>query len=529
MIKHLAITNFVLIEDAKFDFEDNLNILIGETGGGKSLVFRAINQVLGDRANSAFIQKDKKFYEINAVFTNSKTIEQKLIEEGLNISDKLYIYRYFDCSGASKITINGEIVSLSRLKKITDSIADIVLQKENNQQLDEKFLFDLLNIPAEIYHTYKNTYSEYMSLSKEARKLERKLYNQEEELLVINHRLKQFAKLDENIDIISAIDKINGADELIENAKKYERIANGVDSALSSLHFETEIDEILNDKLFFIKDQLEELSFSLSNKLNLDISEQEVEKLKNQVSIAKKLSRQFNCNIEELTTMKLGLINEKEMVNSVEIDLDNINSKLAKCEIKLAKKWDLLADEYKVRAKKIEKAANILLKDVEMPKAKIKFQFNDSETYTIYGKCQLVLEVDANGLGQFGNINDHASGGEFSRILLILKTLDPKNKNRLLLFDEIDTGISGFTAQRMIKLIQSIACHNQILLITHLAQSAAAANKMYEISKKDGTSRATLILNEEMPHAISKLLSGKKITSEAILQAKNLIEEVQNG
>ncbi len=529
MIKQLAIKNFVLIENAEFDFEDNLNILIGETGGGKSLVFRAINQILGERANNTYIQKGKNYYEISAVFTNSKQIEKALKNEGITLSDNLYIYRYFEKNGTTKITINGELVSLNRLKKITDSIADIVLQKENNQQLDEDFLFDLIDISSELYEKYKKQFKLYTDLIKELRKLECKQNNKEEELLVINHRLKQFAKLDENIDLLAAQSKIASSEEIIENTKKYERITQGLDKALSSLQFEKGIDEKISDQLYSIKDNIENLSFELSTKTNLEISAEEINHLREQVSIAKKLSRQFDCNVDELGVMKLNLISAKEQVDSIEIDLENLKSKVTKCITVLDELWKELKVEIEIKSSKIEKAANKMLKDVEMPKAHIRFKFTEQADYTVYGKNEITLEIDANGLNQFGNINEHASGGEFSRILLILKTLDPKNKNRLLLFDEIDTGISGYTAQRMIKLIQQIAKNNQILLITHLAQSAAAANCMYEITKKDGTSKAIKITNTKMPLAISKLLSGEKITDEAILQAKNLIKEVQNG
>ncbi len=529
MIKHLKINNFVLIESAEFSFTKNLNILIGETGGGKSLVFRAISQILGERAQASYIRKGQNKYEISAVFTNTKEIIDALVEQQIQARDELTITRSFDKNGNSKIVINGELVNLSRLREVTKSIADVVLQKDNNQQLEEQSLFDLLNIDQQNYAQYLEEFEQYQSLKKEHAKLQKQLLNKEEEQLIINHRLKSFAKLDFKIDFANAVTKIQNADDVLANINKYRQISEGVDRAAACLYFAKEIDPEIEEQLYSLKDQLEDLSYKLSGKLASDISENEIEHLKNNVSIARKLSRQFDCEMYHLIDIHENLQQKKLELDSVDIDLVNIENKLSKQKQVLSDAWTELAKQIHLKAEQICTVANKMFKNVEMPKATIKFNFTELEDFSILGKYRINLFIDANGLDKFGDVNEHASGGEFSRLLLILKSLDERNQNRLLMFDEIDTGISGYTAQKMIRLIQKIAKKNQILLITHLAQSAAAANQMYEIEKVDGRSSAKMIHYQQMPQIISKLLSGSEITTEAIRQAQILIEEVQDG
>ncbi len=528
MIKHLKIKNFVLIEEAEFEFSNNLNILIGETGGGKSLVFRAISQLLGQRAQSSYIQKTKEYYEISAVFSNDEHIKKVLLEQGIEIYDNLYISRKYTLNGTNKITVNGELISLNRLKEITSEIADIVLQKENNQAIETAQLFNYLNIDHKVHYTYLENLEEYRQLKKLVYNLQKQKNNQEEELLIINHRLSSFKGIDFKVDFDKATNTIRNAEDAIANLNKYRKISHGIDQALLDLQFEKGIDSDIDERLYEIKDQLENLSFDVSKKLASDISENEINFLKDQLSIAKKLARQFDCELYQLEEIYDNLNATKDGLDSLDIDLVNAENKLSKKSAVMDKLWRDLLAMMQHNANALEAKINSLFVNVEMPKARVKYEFASTDDYNLYGKCEINLLIDANGLGKFGNVNEHASGGEFSRLLLILKTLDKANEKRLLMFDEIDTGISGYTAQKMIKLIQEIANKNQIILITHLAQSAAAADVMYEITKQDGISSSNAITETEMPKVIAKLLSGSEITKEAINQANILIKEVKN-
>lgn len=528
MIKKIIIKNFVLIEYTELEFTDNLNILIGETGGGKSLVFRAIGQILGDRAQKSYIRESADKYEIKAIFTNTLDIKEKLIKENIPLMDMVYISRSFDCNGNSKISINGEIINLKRLQQIVSELADVVLQKENNQSLTDEKLLDLLNINPKTYRDYTKDYQKYIKLKQELKLLKQRKLHQEEELLVLEHRLKEFKGFDFNLDYLEIQEKIKTSDQHLEQVKKNQKIVLGVDNAIDALNFPKSLTSDFSERIIDIKEQLEELSYTLNSSLVNDVSEQELNEMRDKLSNAKKLARKFDCEIPKLNQIYEELQQQKEQINSIDIDLLNVENRFEKHQLEISNSWDKCLVQMEKNAKVLCNKANKLFNQVEMPKAKIKFEFNVLTEYTNIGKAQINLLIDANGLNTYGNINEHASGGEFSRTLLILKVLDERNEHKLLMFDEIDTGISGYTAQKMIQLIQKIAQSNQILLITHLAQSAAAANNMYELRKNKGISQAYYVEKENMPKTISKLLSGSEITQEAIEQAKILIKEVQN-
>ncbi len=526
MLKEISIKNFVLINEAKLEFTNDLNILIGETGGGKSLVFRAINQLLGQRSKTSFIQKNKDYYEISGVFSNTPQVIENLKDEKIEVHDQLYISRRLTSKKQSKITINGEIVSLNRLLKITNSIADIVLQKENNQELSEEFLVSLMNVKQNVYSSYLSTFALYKSIKSEKKNLEIIRDNQEERLLVINHRIKELKDI-KNIENPEEIaKKVKLMESYFHTAKLYEQIAVGVDGAISSLVIENEVDDKVNEKIIEIKDSLENLSYELSQKINHEFNENEYSKLKDTLSKVRKLERRYQMGISDLQKYEQELINEKEQINSVDIDLENIKNKLIKVTSDLSIKDQCLFDEYQLKSKRLCEQINKYFKDVEMKAASVKFEFTKLSDFAIYGSHQIELTIDANGLNKYANVNTVTSGGEYSRLLLILKVLENGFDSRLLMFDEIDTGISGYAAQKMVKMIQKITKNHQVILITHLAQTAAASNALFEVNKVNSISSIIKVKPCEKADKIANLLSGSEVTTAAVKQANKLIEEV---
>ncbi len=527
MLKEISIKNFVLINEAKLEFTNDLNILIGETGGGKSLVFRAISQLLGQRSQTSYIQKEKDYYEIKGIFTNDSQIITKLEQEKIGVLDNLYITRKLTKKKQLKITVNGEIVSLNRLVNITSSIADIVLQKENNQEIAEEFLVSLMNVEQNVYSSYLNSFAEYKKLKALKRDLEVIRDNQEERLLVINHRIKELEVL-KNIDSPELISqKVKGMESYFQSAKLYNEVISGVDGAINSLIIKNDVDEEISEKIIEIKDELESLSFKMSQKINQDYSEDEYVKLKDDLSKIKKLERRYQMEIRELKNYEDELRLEKDQINSVDIDLENIESKLKKVKVCLEKFDQKLLNEYKVKSKNLCNEINKSFKDVEMKNASVKYDFLKLSDYGIYGSHQVTMVIDANGLNKYENVNLVTSGGEYSRLLLILKVLENNHDGRLLMFDEIDTGISGYAAQKMVKMIQKITKNHQVILITHLAQTAAASDSMFEVSKVNSISSIEKINSMDKASKIANLLSGSEVTTAAIKQANKLIEEVQ--
>ncbi len=527
MLREISIKNFVLISDAKLKFTNDLNILIGETGGGKSLVFRAISQLLGQRSQTSYIQKGEDYYEIKGIFDNSSEIINRLNSENIDVLDQLYITRKLTKNKQLKITVNGEVVTLNRLINITKSLADIVVQKENNQELSEEYLISLLEINPKIYNNYLVKYHAYQKLIKEKRALERIRDNQEERLLVINHRLGELKAIKDISEPELILQKVKEMEATFAQAKLYEQVLNGVDGAINCLIVKEEITSKINDKIIEVKDELESLSFELAQKVNHEVSENELIKYKNDLSKIKKLERRYQMPINELKNYEAELIYEKSQISSVDIDIENIEGKLKKVKNELEDCDLILFEAYKINSEKLCLKINQHFKEVEMKNATVRYDFNKLNDFSIYGSYQVSLLIDANGLNKFENINLVASGGEYSRLLLILKVLENSKSSRLLMFDEIDTGISGYAAQMMVKMVQKIAKNHQVILITHLAQTAAASDVLFEVKKVNSKSSIHQVELAKKADTIANLLSGTEVTAAAIKQANKLIEEVQ--
>ncbi len=527
MLEKIKIKNFVLIEDAELNFSNNLNILIGETGGGKSLVFRAISQLFGNRGQKKYIKEGQTSYEISAVFSNNQEIVKKLERDEIEVMDKLYITRKFNHKSQNRITVNGEIVSLSRLEELMRNLAEITMQNEYRKITIEDYL-RLFNPEKKIVQSYKEILHEYKELELQKNKLEKLNDNVEEETLIVKHRLNELKIVNEIIDPEELQLKIINITKQIENYSIYQSTNEIVTRMHSMVEINRDLPEVIAERLYGIKEELANLSFDLSNQLETQISETEFNEMQNQFSDYKRIERKYGKSYNELKFYFQELEARYEKISSLDMDISIVDNKLQKMKSELEIAADKYSAELKMKAKKAEQEIQNMLKAVGLEQAKVKFNFKELTTYRITGKEEIKLLIDVNNQHNYGDINTTLSGGEFARLLLILKVINPVNDNRvLLLFDEIDTGISGEVAQKIAKLIKSLSEKNQIILITHLAQTAASSKKLFKISKTDGISKVQELKASEHYLEIAKLLSGSEVTNEAKIQAKKLIKEVE--
>ncbi len=527
MLEQITIKNFVLIEDATLNFNQNLNILIGETGGGKSLVFRAISQLFGGRGQKKYIKQEANAYEISAVFTNNKLIEKKLHEQEIEIMDKLYVKRKFNQHSQNRITVNGEIISLNRLSELMEDLAEFTMQNEHRKLTTEDYL-SLLNPEANLLINYQNELREYQRLIEQEKTLTLLHDNVEEETLLTKHRLQELKLLEEITDPDLLQEEVITMSNQISNITIYQETNQMIHTLQHNLVINGKLPETLLSKLYAIEEELAEISYDLSTTLDTQISEAEFNKIQELYSNYKRIERKYNLDFNELQDYYQQLLIKQEQLSSVELDLELIKQKVEKQTNKLEDVAKTLATDIKEKANQFILELTPMLNAVGLEKALIKFEFIRLKHYRMSGMEEIKLVIDVNNKNYFGDINTTLSGGEFARILLLLKVINPQKDNRvLLLFDEIDTGISGNVAQKIAKLIKKLSRDNQIILITHLAQTAASGDKLFKITKNDGISSVNTLQSEEHYLEIAKLLSGSEVTKAAKEQAQKLIEEVK--
>lgn len=527
MLEQITIKNFVLIEDATLNFNQNLNILIGETGGGKSLVFRAISQLFGGRGQKKYIKQEANAYEISAIFSNNEVITQKLQAQDIEIMDKLYVTRKFNQHSQNRITVNGEIISLNRLTELMHDLAEFTMQNEHRKLTNDDYL-NLLNPEAKLLNDYQKELRQYQKLIEEEKALIILQDNVEEETLVTKHRLQELKLLEEitNPDLLQQ--EVSMMSNQLNNINIYQETNQMIQTLQHNLVIDGKLPEAILAKLYTIEEELAEISYSLTTTLDSQISETEFNKMQELYSSYKRIERKYNLNFDELQNYYQELLTKQEQLSSVELDLVLIQQKVEKQTNKLEKVAMALATEMKAKAKQFILELTPMLSAVGLEKALIKFEFKRLKQYRMTGMDEIKLVIDVNNKNYFGDINTTLSGGEFARILLLLKVINPQNDDRvLLLFDEIDTGISGKVAQKIAKLIKKLSRNNQIILITHLAQTAASGDKLFKIIKNDGISSVNTLNPKEHYLEIAKLLSGSEVTKAAKEQAQKLIEEVK--
>ncbi len=527
MLEQITIKNFVLIEDATLNFNQNLNILIGETGGGKSLVFRAISQLFGGRGQKKYIKQEANAYEISAVFSNNKIIIEKLAEQEIEIMDKLYVKRKFNHHSQNRITVNGEIVSLNRLTELMEDLAEFTMQNEHRKLTTEDYV-ELLNPEVKLLQNYQKELREYQRLIEEEKTLALLQDNVEEETLVTKHRLQELKLLEEINDPEVLQQEVSAMSNQLNNINIYQEANQMIQKLQHNLVIDGKLPEAILTKLYVIEEELAELSYSLTTTLDTQISETEFNKMQELYSSYKRIERKYNLDFKQLQDYYQELLTKQEQLSSVELDLELIQQKVKKQTDKLEEIAIILATEIKEKANQFILELTPMLSAVGLEKATIKFAFKHLKQYRMTGSEEIKLMIDVNNKNYFGDINTTLSGGEFARILLLLKVINPQKDDRvLLLFDEIDTGISGNVAQKIAKLIKKLSRENQIILITHLAQTAASGDKLFKIIKTDGISSVDTLNPEEHYLEIAKLLSGSEVTKAAKEQAQKLIEEVK--
>ncbi len=548
MIQELHISNLAVIEDTTLEFASNFVSLIGETGAGKSLIVDSLNLLKGDKADFSLVRDQKKKAAVIATFSIDERflLEHQEIKEYLDDTSTLILKRVLNPDHTSKTYINDEPVSLNEFKKVSSHLIDIHSQGSNWDLLDEK---------KHIYYLDKFSEKEIKESKDEYQKAYKKYQDSKEKLAVL---IEENSKLDsEYLNFqISEIKKTNLKEHEIEDLndeyqslRQLEIIQNNFNDYKENILLpEGNIKDILfkirnklskfentpleeeAKKLFEnINDTVESFNLLEESYHNLNLDPNRIEYINSRLFSLKGLQRKYGKTTDEILS-KLNDYEEKikevDDFENLKIDLQNEIDKNKEEAIKKAK---ILSEKRKKVSQSLEKSISKEMEDLGLLKDGFKVKFEESELSSD-GIDKVTFEIRLNKGLDFTSLKKAASGGEASRLMLSLKVvlnaLDPYN---LLVFDEIDSGVSGRIASLIANKIKKVSSSCQVLVISHLAQVVSSSFSSIKITKhvsKDITQTKAKTLNdEEFEEEIAKLLSGEKVTESAKLQAKELIKE----
>ncbi|UOK42079.1 MULTISPECIES: DNA repair protein RecN [Flavobacterium] len=549
MLTHLTIKNFALIEQLEMNFSGQLSIITGETGAGKSILLGALGLVLGKRADLTSLKDKEQKCVIEAQFKIDKyNLRSFFSDNDLDYEDLTIIRREILPSGKSRAFVNDSPVNLNELQELGEFLLDIHSQNQTRELSEEAYQIQILDAVAgnsEVLRQYSVQLSEYKSVKSQLKKLisEKDALTKEqdynsfllEELLAANLKAGEQSELEniyeklnnvefikealdksialtneEQIGIIQSIKEVKASLQKISGlTPEFSELAERVSSLL------IEFDDISNE----LYNQSEKL---INDPEQLDLVHQ---KLQTIYSLQKK--HQVNT-VEELLEIQNNLDSKVVLAD----DLENTINKLENEILKHVERLDVLADSISANRRNAvpiltDKITSVLAQ-LGMPNARFQFEIKSSDTYTALGKDEVLLLFSANKGTDFGLLKKVASGGELSRIMLAVKSiLAEYSKLPTIIFDEIDTGVSGEIAHKMGDIMKAMSAQMQVFAITHLPQIAAKGQQHYKVFKsafgESTISELKLLSEEERIAEIAEMLSGKDISDSALNHAKALL------
>lgn len=552
MLKELSIKNFAIIEEVSVSFTDGLTVLTGETGAGKSIIIDAVHLLAGGRGSQEFIRHGAKKAELEGLFfiqNPQHPVFQKLQEVGIEVDDDSVILRRdINDHGKSVCRVNGKLVTIAILREIGGSLIDIHGQHESQELMDERFHISLLDQFAgsklhRAKESYNGLYQTYIKLKKElasvsdneqqiAQRIDLYQYqineidamqlieNEDEDLQLERKKFQNFHKTFERIS--AAYEALNG------ESKGLDWIGN----AMSELEDIASFDDTYKEQAELVSNSfysLQEMSYQLKNVMDeSEFDEERLNVIEERLAAIQSLKRKYGNSIEEILLYRQkigdeldGLVNRDERIQQRQKALDQVEKDL---EVE-SKELTLIR---KKAAKKLSEAIVIQLRELFMEKATFEVTFKTLNMFDKNGKDDVSFYMSTNVGEPAKPISKIASGGELSRMMLALKGIFSKHQGiTSIIFDEVDTGVSGRVAQAIAEKIANISRSSQVLCITHLPQVAAMADQQLLIEKQVMGERTmtklTEVTGKDRVQELSRMMSGAEITSLTLDHATELL------
>lgn len=563
MLEKLKIKNVALITEAVVCFHENLNIISGETGAGKSVTLDSLNLILGAKTNKTLIKEGEDFLEVIATFVDINNEASKYIEEILGeVEDCLIISRKIYLDGKNEIKINGNTVPLNILKTLGTMLISTHSQNENLTLINKKEqlkLIDNFSNTKQLLLLNKQIYDEINALNNKLEELNKDENLRIRELDLLNYQIDEIetANISENEEneLKDELIFLKNSEKIVDCVKDINEIYNGSYNTVglnkllynfkSNLEFLTKYNkdcESLLNRVESLDIELEDIFQEIQNKFDLsNFSENRLDEIEARLEIYKKLHSKYGRTAQDILDYLTSAKQKQVYLLNFEENLKNM----------LNKKSELLTRAYKVclevsnlrrdNCKTTEKLILNEVKELSMPNASFKFQFDDIPTFEDFEKHYSVLGFDNVEIYFSANLGEKpkplslvASGGEISRLMLAIKTICSNlDFSQTLIFDEIDTGISGEAGINTSKKLAKISKTKQVIAVSHLLQICAMADQnilVKKVEENNSTHSSIICLNNEKDEIIelTRFLSADNITDTAIQNAKEIKEWCNN-
>ncbi|MDB4036550.1 DNA repair protein RecN [Polaribacter sp.] len=549
MLTQLSINNYALINHLSIDFSSGLSIITGETGAGKSILLGALGLILGNRADLSSLKDTSTKCIVEAkVAISNYSLQDFFISVDLDYEAETIIRREILPSGKSRAFVNDTPVTLNVLNELRSKLIDVHSQHQTMQLSDASFQFEILDALAkntDRIASYKRGFIQLSSLKKELLSLETA---QKEANKQYDYNLHLFTELE---DANIKEDEQSGLEEKLEKLNNIEDIKLNLSESLElSIHEEIGLQNVLNtlefkiskiasfskeyqelaDRITSIKIEMDDIVSELETaNENVDFNPNEVEEINDRLQLLYNLQKKHYVNSnQELLLVFEELSDKVRQVESAEGELNNKKEQI----LAISEKLDAVAEKIsKARTSaipKLTKQLEFLLTDLGMENARFSIKATLINTYFNNGKDHLDFLFSANKGGNFGELKKVASGGELSRIMLsVKKVLSENTQLPTIIFDEIDTGVSGEVSNKIAAIMGQMGNNMQVIAITHLPQIAAKGGNHYKVYKEEingvTTTNLKQLSTEERIKEIAEMLSGKDISDSAMIHAKELL------
>ena len=551
MLRELRLNNLAIIKNLDLEFNEGLISLTGETGAGKSIILDGISLLIGERSNLEMIRTGEESLFAEGVFDLSEVQKEKLNKLGFEIEDdELIISRYFYRNSKSKITVNGMRMTVSKLKELMRNVLDLVGQHEHQYLLNKNYHLGLLDRfldknGQELAKEIRNNVSSLKTINKKIEEIETEKFRIMEKKDILEFQSNEIAnlslkenednELEEEYKILFNAGKIS---EKLENS--IQRLKEGEYSVINSLgKIKKNLEQLsdisetyseLKEKIENIIYEVDDIGYSLEDMVeNVESDDVRLEKVISRIDEINKLKLKYGSTIEEILAFreenekKLSLIKFEN--NELEV-LKKEKEEKTKLYFENSQK---LREIRKKVAENLEKTINVQLKDLNMANSKFKVAFSEKTVISSKGMDDVEFMMVTNLGENYKPLAKIASGGEISRIMLALKTVFSSVDNiSVLIFDEIDTGISGETVRKVAEKLKELSRTVQVICVTHSPQIAGKSNQQFFIKKEienNVTETKVRELNtDERIREIARIISGDNITETSIEHAKEIMK-----
>ncbi|MCQ2214586.1 MAG: DNA repair protein RecN [Bacteroidales bacterium] len=549
MLQNLNISNYALIERSTIEFDEGMSVITGETGAGKSIMLGALGLLLGGRADVQVLQNKEQKCVVEATFDVSKyNLKSLFSEEDVDYDDQTIIRREILPTGKSRAFVNEQPVNVSFLKQLGNKLIDIHSQHQNLLLSDESFHLNIVDTVAQCdkeLSAYQTVYSEYSALLSKEKSMVEDNDRMKRDLDYLQFQLKELQDLKltehEDVELEMEQEKLANAEDIKMQLSESVNILEGSEmSVIPALKQLTnniaKIDRFLpkdtnaHQRIESARIDIEDLMHTFSQVCDsLDVDPQRLEYVDSRLNAIYSLEKKHRVeNVDALIALRDELSRKVGLITNFDEQLEDLRKELSQVQSKLQSVADALSNKRLSVFDQIKQYVESHLHDMGMRNAVFTIGHARTDKYTSTGNDEIHFLFAANLGGTPTDISKVASGGEMSRVMLSIKSLLSRSKNLpTIIFDEIDTGVSGDVADKMGGIMTQMASNMQVIAITHLPQVAAKGNRHYQVYKQD-TAETTIshirsLSPEERVTEIAKMLSGSRISDAAIQNAKELL------